>query len=117
MLEQNAFDNICPDHREYYSVTSLKPLIEKYGLEIFDVELYERKGGSMRFDCDWSSDVCSSDLQQLGLCRHRRPAAPVVGPGPAPALVQPLHGAGARRHRRLDDHGMTRSTPPHGTLP
>jgi len=48
MLEQNAFDNICHEHREYYSLTSLKPLIEKYGLEIFDVELNDINGGSIR---------------------------------------------------------------------
>jgi len=48
MLEQNVFDNICHEHREYYSLTSLKPLLEKYNLEIFDVELNEINGGSIR---------------------------------------------------------------------
>jgi len=44
-LEQNAFDNICHEHREYYSLTSLKPLLEKYGLEIFKVALNGINGG------------------------------------------------------------------------
>lgn len=48
MLEQNAFDNICHEHREYYSLTSLKYLLEKYGLEVFDVELNDINGGSLR---------------------------------------------------------------------
>ena len=48
MLEQNAFDNICHEHREYYSLTSLKPLLEKYGLEIFKTSLNEINGGSIR---------------------------------------------------------------------
>ena len=48
MLEQNAFDNICFEHREYYSFNSLKTLLEKHGLEIFDVELNDINGGSLR---------------------------------------------------------------------
>src|SRR2546430_13234932 len=65
-----------------------------------------------RFDCDWSSDVCSSDLLRRGprgrrrrLC-HRRPAAPPgvggagggrPGPGGRRALGQRVAVAGARR--------------------
>jgi len=48
MLEQVAFDNICHEHREYYSLTSLKNLLERHGFEIFDVELNDINGGSIR---------------------------------------------------------------------
>ena len=48
MLENNAFDNICHEHREYYSLISLNNLLEKYGLEIFDIEQNEINGGSIR---------------------------------------------------------------------
>jgi SAM-dependent methyltransferase len=48
MLEQNAFDNICHEHREYYSLTSLKNILEKHGLEIFDIEQNSINGGSIR---------------------------------------------------------------------
>jgi len=48
MLEQNAFDNICHEHREYYSLTSLENLLEKHRLEVFDVEQNEINGGSIR---------------------------------------------------------------------
>jgi NDP-4-keto-2,6-dideoxyhexose 3-C-methyltransferase len=48
MLEQNAFDNICHEHREYYSLISLKPLLDRHGLEIFDVSLNDINGGSIR---------------------------------------------------------------------
>lgn len=48
MLEQNAFDNICHEHRTYYSFTSLKNLLEKHGLEIFDIKLRDINGGSIR---------------------------------------------------------------------
>ena len=48
MLEQNAFDNICHEHREYYSMISLKNLLDKHSLEIFDVEQNNINGGSIR---------------------------------------------------------------------
>ena len=48
MLEQNAFDNICHEHLEYYSLLSLEHLMKRHGLEVFDVELNDVNGGSFR---------------------------------------------------------------------
>ncbi len=48
MLEKNAFDNICHEHLEYYSLDSLSHLLNKYGLEVFDVALSDINGGSFR---------------------------------------------------------------------
>ncbi len=48
MLEQMAFDNICHEHLEYYSLESLKFLIERHGLSIVDCELNDINGGSFR---------------------------------------------------------------------
>ena len=48
MLELNAFDNIVHEHLEYWSLKSVKRLLEEYGLEIFDVELNDVYGGSFR---------------------------------------------------------------------
>jgi len=48
MLENNAFDNICHEHLEYYAFGSLKSLLAKHGLEIFDIELNGINGGSLR---------------------------------------------------------------------
>jgi len=48
MLKQNAFDNILHEHRSYQSFTSLKYMLKKQGLEIFDIELNEINGGSIR---------------------------------------------------------------------
>src|SRR3989344_440496 len=48
MLKQNAFDNILHEHREYYSLISLKNLLDRHGLEIFDVEQNSINGGSVR---------------------------------------------------------------------
>jgi len=48
MLAQNAFDNICHEHLEYYSLLSLKPLLERHGLRLVKVELNGVNGGSFR---------------------------------------------------------------------
>jgi SAM-dependent methyltransferase len=48
MLEQNAFDNICHEHREFYSLNSLEHLLNRHSLEVFDVELNNINGGSLR---------------------------------------------------------------------
>ena len=48
MLKRNAFDNIVHEHVEYYSLTSLLPLLEKHGLDTFRVHFNEVNGGSMR---------------------------------------------------------------------
>ena len=48
MLEQNAFDNIVHEHLEYYSLISLQNLLNRHGLEVFNVELNEINGGSFR---------------------------------------------------------------------
>ncbi|MCI2425056.1 class I SAM-dependent methyltransferase [Candidatus Acetothermia bacterium] len=48
MLENNAFDNICHEHLEYYSLLSLENLLTQHNLEVFDVELNDINGGSFR---------------------------------------------------------------------
>ncbi len=48
MLSQNAFDNICHEHLEYYSLGSLEFLLQRHGLEVFDAEINDVNGGSFR---------------------------------------------------------------------
>ena len=48
MLQQNAYDNICNEHLEYYSLDSLNNLLKRHNLEIFDVELNDVNGGSFK---------------------------------------------------------------------
>ena len=48
MLENNAFDNIVHEHLEYYSLGSLNILLERHDLAVFDVELNDINGGSIR---------------------------------------------------------------------
>ena len=49
MIEQNAFDTICQEHLEYYSVRDVSNICLKVGLELFDVKFNDVNGGSFRF--------------------------------------------------------------------
>ena len=48
MLKQLAFDNICHEHLEYYSLSSLKYLLDKHNFSIVDCHLNNVNGGSFR---------------------------------------------------------------------
>lgn len=48
MLKQMAFDNICHEHYYYHSLSSLKILFERNGLELMDASLNDINGGSIR---------------------------------------------------------------------
>jgi hypothetical protein len=48
MILQNAFDNICHEHLEYYTVHSLQYLLERHGLKILDVAFNDTNSGSFR---------------------------------------------------------------------
>jgi hypothetical protein len=48
MVRNLAFDNIGHEHLCYYSLAALKGLVDEVGLELFDVELNEVNGGSIR---------------------------------------------------------------------
>ena len=51
MIEKNDLGNICHEHIEFYSFSSIKYLFEKNGLEIFKISKNEINGGSYRFYC------------------------------------------------------------------
>jgi len=48
MLKQLAFDNICHEHLEYYSLEALIYLLNAHDLEVVDCELNDINGGSFR---------------------------------------------------------------------
>lgn len=53
MLETTAFDNICHEHLEYYSLDVIADLLYKQGLEIFDIDMNEVNGQSVRLYISW----------------------------------------------------------------
>lgn len=48
MLQQLAFDNLCHEHICYYSLSSLKYLLDRNGFKILDCQLNDTNGGSFR---------------------------------------------------------------------
>lgn len=48
MLRQNAYDNICHEHVEYYSLLALESLLNRNGLEVFGIQESGINGGSFR---------------------------------------------------------------------
>jgi C-methyltransferase C-terminal domain/Putative zinc binding domain/Methyltransferase domain len=46
MLRTNAYDAICHEHLEYYSLAAVKTLLERCGLRIVDVQTNAVNGGS-----------------------------------------------------------------------
>lgn len=55
MMKLTAFDNICHEHLEYYSLKVLAYLMDKHDLEIFDVEYNTVNGGSIRIYVQWNT--------------------------------------------------------------
>jgi NDP-4-keto-2,6-dideoxyhexose 3-C-methyltransferase len=47
-LARNAFDAVCHEHLEYYSLLSLEPLLARHNLAVADVSTNEVNGGSFR---------------------------------------------------------------------
>lgn len=48
MIKQLAFDNICHEHIYYYTLTSMRKLLESNGFKIVDCQLNDVNGGSFR---------------------------------------------------------------------
>jgi len=48
MVKQMAFDNICHEHVYYFSLNSIKKLVEPHGFKIVDCSLNDTNGGSCR---------------------------------------------------------------------
>jgi SAM-dependent methyltransferase len=73
MLDQLAFDNICHEHVEYYSLTSLEPLLLNNGLEVFDVVQNDINGGSFRtYIRHCGSTVGTGDIEPSDAVKQMR---------------------------------------------
>ncbi|HAI98138.1 TPA: methyltransferase [Candidatus Peribacteria bacterium] len=48
MLKATAYDTICHEHLEYYSLTQVLPMLKRAGMRAVDVALNDANGGSFR---------------------------------------------------------------------
>ena len=46
MIERNAYDTVCHEHVEYYSLSQVKWMTDRVGMKIIDVEFNDINGGS-----------------------------------------------------------------------
>lgn len=66
MIKNCAFDNICHEHLEYYSLTSLLMLLNRHGMTVFKVEENDLNGGSIRtYICRIGERPLDSSVQKL----------------------------------------------------
>lgn len=48
MIRQNAFDNVIHEHLEFYTLSSINYLLQRYDFKVLDVELNDVNAGSFR---------------------------------------------------------------------
>jgi hypothetical protein len=83
VLECNAFDAICHEHIEYYSLSSLEPLLARHGLLVADVETNGVNGGSFRVYVvhrDSPAASVSARRERVNAMRAREQTAGLLGP-------------------------------------
>jgi hypothetical protein len=74
MLEQNAYDVICHEHLEYYSLGVLEYILERAGMRVFEASLNSINGGSIRCLATHSDNYAGNTAEgsrQLDLLRQR----------------------------------------------
>jgi len=49
VLKYNTFDQFYHEHQSYFSYVSVKNIVEKLGMRVFDLEMYPVHGGTYRF--------------------------------------------------------------------
>ena len=83
VLECNAFDAICHEHIEYYSLSSLEPLLARHGLLVADVETNDVNGGSFRVYVvhrDSPAASVATRRERVNAMRARERDAGLLGP-------------------------------------
>ncbi len=65
LMEQNQFDTIYHEHFSYFSLTTAHQILERYGLEIFDVEELSTHGGSLRIYVQHPKGVIHDSVYEI----------------------------------------------------
>ena len=71
MLQVNAFDNICHEHLEIYSLKILVDLMEQHGLRVFHVSHNKVNGGSLRVFISYPGAYCKTTSVEYWLDQER----------------------------------------------
>ena len=65
MVERNAYDTICHEHLEYYSLKSIRSILEMAGLQIVNAELNDCNGGSIRITAGHVEGEVPKNIERL----------------------------------------------------
>jgi hypothetical protein len=65
MVERNAYDTICHEHIEYYTLKSIRSILEMAGLQIIDVSLNNCNGGSFRVTAGITGNWSNREIESL----------------------------------------------------
>ena len=49
LVANNAYDSICHEHLTYFTIKQLNMILQKFGLEIFNITSNDMNGGSIRY--------------------------------------------------------------------
>ena len=63
MIKNRSYDTICHEHLEYYSLKSLKYLLDRAGLKIINLSFNQINGGSIEVDV-------AKNKSKLSECKH-----------------------------------------------
>lgn len=99
IVQQNAFDAICHEHLEYYSLAALENVLERAGLRVADVETSAVNGGSLRaYVVHRNSPEASvpSRLARVGSLRRKEANAELDRPHTYAHLESRIHQIGSR---------------------
>lgn len=65
MVQNNAYDTICHEHLEFYSLHNIKFILEKANLKILDVEMNDVNGGSFAVTAAKKSSILESNEEVI----------------------------------------------------
>lgn len=65
MLSQTAYDTICHEHLEYYSLRQVKWMLDRCGLKIIDVEINDVNGGSFAVTAARAESTLKPDTETI----------------------------------------------------
>jgi 2-polyprenyl-3-methyl-5-hydroxy-6-metoxy-1,4-benzoquinol methylase len=75
LVNHNQFDTIYHEHFSYLSLTNLKAVFEKQGLEIFDVQELSTHGGSLRIFTKHEEDTSKPIEQNVAIILEKEASA------------------------------------------
>ena len=65
VLKYKAFDQFYHEHQSYFSYVSVKNIVEKLGMRVFDLEMYPVHGGTYRFF------ICKEDANHSNKVKNK----------------------------------------------